>query len=223
MQEDNSLRDDKVMDKSAKSLSGRPRSAEVDRAILQAALELLAEVGYQAMSMEAIAARAGVGKATIYRRYASKEELVADAIESQFGEEEPIPDTGSLWEDLEFVISDILQTMLTDLGRQTIALIVSTASSSPQFAQIYYAKYIAPYRDEFVVLFDRAKARGEIKHSVDAGFFVDLVSGSIFYAMTFKPEPEAIEAHIRRVMNFAVVGAVPELNYPPKHQASGSN
>lgn len=201
------------MNKCAKNLSGRPRSAAADRAILQATLDLLAEVGYQAMSIEAIAARAGVGKTTIYRRYSSanasiKEELVADAIESRFGEdEEPIPDTGSLWEDLEFVINDILQTMLSDLGRQTIALIVSTASSSPQFAQIYYAKYIAPHRDEFATLFDRAKARGEIVQDVDAEFFLDLVGSSIFYALTFKTEPASIEAHIRRVMHLAVTGS----------------
>jgi len=211
------------MNKSAKSLSGRPRSAEVDQSILQAALELLAEVGYQAMSMEAIATRAGVGKATIYRRYASKEELVADAIESRFGEEEEIPDTGSLWGDLEVVIDDIIQTMLSDLGRQTLALIISTASSSPQFAQIYYAKYIAPHRDALAVLFERAKARGEIEHDVDAGFFLDLVGSSIFYALMFKPEPEAIEAHIRRVMNFAVAGADLESHHSSQHHTSGSN
>lgn len=193
------------MSKCARNLSGRPRSAAADRAILQATLDLLGEVGYAAMSIEAIAARAGVGKATIYRRYASKEELVADAIESRFGEEEePIPDTGSLWEDLELVIKEIVETMLSDLGRQTMALIVSTASSSPQFAQIYYTKYIAPHRDEFVTLFDRARARGEITHSVDAGFFLDLVGSSIFYALVFKPDAAAIEAHIRRVIRLAI-------------------
>lgn len=193
------------MSKCAKNLSGRPRSAAADRAILQATLDLLGEVGYAAMSMEAIAARAGVGKATIYRRYASKEELVADALESQFGEEEePIPDTGSLWDDLELVIGEIVETMLSDLGRQTMALIVSTASSSPQFAQIYYSKHIEPYRDEFAMLFDRAKSRGEITHSIDSGFFLDLVGGSIFYVLMFKPDEAAIEAHIRRVIRLAI-------------------
>lgn len=195
------------MNKAAKNLSGRPRSAEVDQAILQATLDLLAEVGYQAMSIEAIAARAKVGKTTIYRRYSSKEELVADALESRFGEEEePDPDTGNLWDDLEVIISDIVQTTVSDLGRQTIALIVSTASSSSQFAQIYYTKYIAPHRDTLEVLFERAKARGEIEHHVDAGFFLDLVASSIFYALMFKSNPESIEAHLRRVMHFAIVG-----------------
>lgn len=201
------------MNKGAKNLSGRPRSAEADQAILQATLDLLGEVGYQAMSIEAIAARARVGKTTIYRRYSSKEELVADALESRFGEEEePDPDTGNLWDDLEIIISDIAQTTASDLGRQTIALIVSTASSSPQFAQIYYAKYIAPHRVTLEVLFERARTRGEIEHPIDTGFFLDLVASSIFYALMFKPEPEAIEAHLRRVMHFAVVGTDPVSN-----------
>jgi AcrR family transcriptional regulator len=206
MAECNSLSDDEEMSKSTKSGIGRPRSIEADQAILQATLSLLAEVGYQSMSIEAIAARAGVGKATIYRRYSSKEELVADALESQFGEEEPIPDTGNFWQDLEAVIGNVIEATLTDLGRQTIALIISTASSSPQFAQIYYSKYIAPHRDALAVLFDRATQRGEIERSIDAEFFVDLVASSILYAIMFKPTLSAIESHIRRVVNLAIQG-----------------
>ena len=65
-----------------KKSRGRPRSSASHQKILKAALQLLAEVGFEAMSIEAIATRAGVGKTTIYRRYSSKDELVADAIES---------------------------------------------------------------------------------------------------------------------------------------------
>jgi AcrR family transcriptional regulator len=79
---------------------GRPRSVESHQAMLQATLELLAEVGFDGMSIDAIAARAGVGKTTIYRRYVSKEELVADAIES-VREEVVIPDTGNLQDDID--------------------------------------------------------------------------------------------------------------------------
>jgi len=74
---------------------GRPRSTQSHRAILQAILELLAEVGFERMTIDAIATRAGVGKTTIYRRYNAKVELVADAIES-LREEVVIPDTGTM-------------------------------------------------------------------------------------------------------------------------------
>ena len=75
---------------------GQPRSAEADEAILQAALELLAESGYRSLTMERVRERSGVGKATIYRRYGSKEELVAAAI-VHLNSDIPLPaDTGSL-------------------------------------------------------------------------------------------------------------------------------
>ena len=82
---------------------GRPRSAQSHQAMLQATLELLAEVGFDALSIEAIALRASVGKTTIYRRYKGKAELVADAIE-QVRETVVIPDTGNFWNDLDQLI-----------------------------------------------------------------------------------------------------------------------
>src|SRR5580692_8228821 len=79
---------------------GRPRSAEADRAILAATADLLAERGLAAMSIEEIAARAGVGKATIYRRWSSKGLLALDAFVDSFREQQPQPDTGTLRGDL---------------------------------------------------------------------------------------------------------------------------
>jgi AcrR family transcriptional regulator len=124
-----------------KKSPGRPRSAESHQAILQATLELLSEVGFDAMSIDAIAARAGVGKTTIYRRYSGKEELVADAIES-LRQDVVIPDTGHLWSDLDALIENASQITLSPLGRQTIAMIISSASSNAHFAQIYWTKYL---------------------------------------------------------------------------------
>jgi AcrR family transcriptional regulator len=119
---------------------GRPRSTQSHQAILRATLELLAEVGFDAMSIEAIAAHAGVGKTTIYRRYTCKEELVADAIEN-VREEVLIPNTGNLWGDIDALIENAAQITLSPLGRQTVAMIISSASSNSQFAQIYWTKY----------------------------------------------------------------------------------
>src|SRR6476620_10356561 len=79
---------------------GRPRSQEADRAILTATVELLAERGLAAMSIEEVAARAGVGKTTIYRRWPSKGLLALDAFVGSFREEQPLPDTGTLRGDL---------------------------------------------------------------------------------------------------------------------------
>lgn len=187
------------MSESVKNSPGRPRSVRSHQAILKAALDLLAEVGYERMSIEAIAARAGVGKPTIYRRYSSKEELVADAIES-LREEISIPDTGSLWSDLDLIIESAARTTLTPLGRQIKALILSTASSSPQFAQVYWAKYLQPRRQAFRVVIERAKTRNEIQADADSDLIFDLMSGAMLYAQIFPPASEPWEAHIRRAL-----------------------
>jgi AcrR family transcriptional regulator len=180
---------------------GRPRSVQSHQAMLRAALELLAEVGFNAMSMDAIAARAGVGKTTIYRRYASKEELVADAIEN-VREEIILPDTGTLWGDIEALIQNAAQITLSPMGRQTVAMIINSASSNPQFAQIYWTKYLNPRRKTFAIVLERAKARNEIRANLDPDLVFDTMSGIMLYALIFPPTSESWTTYIRRVLNF---------------------
>ncbi|MEH1802310.1 MAG: TetR/AcrR family transcriptional regulator [Nostoc sp.] len=193
------------MSKQINSTSGRPRSIYADQAILQATLDLLAEVGYENMSIEAIASRAGVGKTTIYRRYTSKEELVADAIES-LRDDLAIPDTDSFWGDMDILINNAAKKIDSPLGRQTLALIISTASSNPQFAEVYWTKYTKLRREAFSKILERAKSRGEIHKNADVDLIIDLVSGSLYYALIFKPTTEPVEAYMRRTMNLLMKG-----------------
>jgi AcrR family transcriptional regulator len=183
-----------------KKLPGRPRSIQSDRAILQAALELLAEVGFDRMSIDAIATRAGVGKSAIYRRYASKEELVADAIES-VREEMAIPDTGNLQGDIDAIIENAAQITLTPLGRQTVAAIVSSASSNPKFAEIYWTKYLQPRRKTFAIVLERAKDRNEISEDLDSDLVFDMMSAIMLYALIFRPTFEFWSTYVRRAVN----------------------
>ncbi|MBN3944016.1 MAG: TetR/AcrR family transcriptional regulator [Nostoc sp.] len=193
------------MSKQINSTSGRPRSIHADQAILQATLDLLAEVGYESMSIEAIASRAGVGKTTIYRRYTSKEELVADAIES-LRDDLAIPDIGSFWGDMDILIKNAAKKIDSPLGRQTLALIISTASSNPQFAEVYWTKYTKLRREAFSEILERAKSRDEIHKDADVDLIIDLVSGSLYYALIFKPTTEPVEAYMRRTMNLLLKG-----------------
>ncbi len=188
------------MDDVSKKSPGRPRSAKAHQAMLQATLELLAEVGFEAMSIEAIAARAGVGKTTIYRRYSNKEELVADAIESM-REEVLIPNTGKLWSDIDALIENAAQITLTPLGRQSVAMIISSASSNSGFAQIYWTKYLQPRRQAFAVVIERAKARSEIQQDLDPGLVFDVMSGIMLYALIFQPTSESWTVYIRSALN----------------------
>ncbi len=167
--------------------------------MLKASLELLAEVGFEAMSIEAIATRAGVGKSTIYRRYSNKDELIADAIES-LREEVLIPDTGTLWSDMDALIENAAQITLTPMGRQAVAMIVSSASSNPEFAQIYWDKYLQPRRQAFEIVIERAKERSEIPANLDSGLVFDTMSGIMLYALIF-PSTESWAAYIRRALS----------------------
>jgi AcrR family transcriptional regulator len=186
---------------------GRPRSKQSHQAMLQATLEVLAEVGFNRMSIEAIAARAGVGKTTIYRRYSGKEELLADAIES-IRSEVIIPDTGCLDEDIEALIEQAANISLNPAGRQSVAMIMSSACSNAQFARIYWTKYLQPRRQAFAIVLERAKARGEISADLDPGLVFDAMSGIMLYALIFQPTAESWIDYIRRALKlFLTVNA----------------
>jgi AcrR family transcriptional regulator len=188
------------MSKTDQKLPGRPRSVQSHQAMLQATLELLAEVGFDGMSIDAIASRAKVGKTTIYRRYASKAELVADAIES-VREEITLPDTGNFQSDIDALIQNAAQITLSPLGRQTVAMIISSASSNSQFAQIYWTKYLEPRRNSFGLVLERAKVRNEIPTNLDSDLVFDMMSGIMLYALIFQPNPETWTIYVRHALN----------------------
>ncbi|MGL5794144.1 MAG: TetR/AcrR family transcriptional regulator [Waterburya sp.] len=188
------------MNKNQQKSPGRPRSAESHQAILAATLELLGEVGFEAMSIEAIAKRAKVGKTTIYRRYSSKEELVADAIESIRGDV-VIPNTGNFGQDLDELIENAAKISLSPIGKQTVTMIISSASSNSQFAQIYWTKYLEPRRQAFAIVLERAKARNEIRADLDPGLVFDTMSGIMLYATIFQPHNQSWTAYVRSALN----------------------
>jgi AcrR family transcriptional regulator len=191
------------MSDNPKKSNGRPRSIESDRAIWQATLELLAEVGFDRLSIEAIAARARVGKTTIYRRYNRKEELVADAIES-VRSEVIIPDTGTLASDLDALVEIAAQITLTPLGRRSVGSIVSSAASNPAFAQIYWERYLEPRRQAFAVVIDRAKARNEVNAAIEPSLVFDIMSGIMLYALIFPPSSESWVSYVRRASDLLI-------------------
>ncbi|MCU0532834.1 MAG: TetR/AcrR family transcriptional regulator [Hydrococcus sp. Prado102] len=188
------------MKETKKNSPGRPRSNQSHQAMLKATLELLAEVGFDGMSIDAIAARAGVGKTTIYRRYTSKEELVADAIEN-VREEITLPNTGNLQSDIDALVENAAQITLSPLGRQTVAMIIGNASSNPQFARLYWTKYLQPRRETFAVVIERAKARREISPDLDSNLVFDMMSGIMLYALIFQPNSESWTIYVRRAID----------------------
>ena len=157
---------------------GRPRSQEADRAILTATVDLLAERGLDGMSIEEVAARAGVGKATIYRRWPSKGLLALDAFVVSFAEQQPLPDTGTLRGDLVAALSAWVRAVTgTSMGRMLTGLIAE-AQYDPDLRAAWRDRVLEPLRAQYRIMLDRAAARGEIRLSVDQDVVLDLFFGS---------------------------------------------
>ena len=160
---------------------GRPRSAQAHKAILDATLELLAEEGFQGLSIEEVAARAGVGKTTIYRRWASKDELVIDAIrEVQI--DLSMVDTGNFRNDLVTLLKTAYQGMMAYplLGQLAIKFI-GEYQTNPEIFQVYLTQVLVPRFQQFRHMVEQAQARNEIRRDIDWTLVIELVSGSLYF------------------------------------------
>jgi AcrR family transcriptional regulator len=144
------------------SRGGRPRDPSRDGVIRAAILSLLAEVGYGALTMDAVAAEAGVGKATIYRRWRTKEDLVADTIAEISRAEVTPADTGSLEGDLRGMLHTIVSVVNGPTGAATQALL-STVPHNPALAAAFRDGPAGVWAQAFQQIFSRAESRGELR------------------------------------------------------------
>ena len=162
---------------------GRPRSAQADEAILQAALELMASDGYRALTMERVRERSGVGKATIYRRYGSKEELVAAAI-VHLNSDVPLPeDTGSIQGDFAATAQIVLAGAAKTGALTLMPRLLSEVVGEPEMHALFYEHLVEPRRRVVRGIVERAKARGEIRADVDTDLAIDLMVGPFVYRL----------------------------------------
>jgi AcrR family transcriptional regulator len=144
------------------SRGGRPRDPSRDGVIRAAILRLLADVGYGALTMDAVAAQAGVGKATIYRRWRTKEDLVVDTIAELHQMGAATPDTGSLEGDLRQLLHSLVSVVNGPLGAATLSLL-STVPHQPALAVAFRAGPIGVWRAAFDEVWERAEKRGEVR------------------------------------------------------------
>lgn len=149
-------------------------------AILVATLELVSEVGLAGLTMDAVASRAGVSKATIYRRWSSKEALLLDAWMSCVRRPEA-PDTGSLHDDLTAMFTGIGDQPLTDGDMQRVfPQMIAAAKVNPDVAEAYRA-FIAERRRPMRAVLERAVARGELGADLDLDLVHDLLVAPLLY------------------------------------------
>jgi AcrR family transcriptional regulator len=160
---------------------GRPRSAKAQKAILDATLELLAETGMSGLTVEGVAARAHVGKATIYRRWSSKLPLVVDAIATL--PQLPIPATGTLRSDLRQILGDLARILRSSLGR-VLPHLASERASDPAAHEVF-SRYVVARRRPLVAVVRHGIKRGELPANVDPEAVTDLFVGPIVNRLVF--------------------------------------
>lgn len=149
---------------------GRPRSEAAGQAIREAALELLVEQGYGGMSMEAIATRAGVGKATIYRRWSGKAELLVDALRSHQTMTIALPDTGDVRADATVILRSMQQAMDGEDGGILAAFAVEKFRH-PELSAEFHGAFVAERRAHMQAIVTAAIERGDLAADTD----IDLV------------------------------------------------
>ncbi|WP_239338217.1 TetR/AcrR family transcriptional regulator [Frankia sp. CiP3] len=152
---------------------GRPRDDSRDGAIRRATLQLLAEVGYDGVTMDRVATRAKAGKATIYRRWPSKVALVMDAITTITEQSVPIPDTGSFRMDMLAFISSFRDAIGDDRGR-IIAELVSEMPRNSELREALRNGLLAQRKTASDVIVHRGIVRGEISAEVDHTVLMEL-------------------------------------------------
>ncbi|MER7580325.1 TetR/AcrR family transcriptional regulator [Kitasatospora sp. NPDC097691] len=173
---------------------GRPRDAARDRALLGATLAVLAESGYGGLTTAAVAARAGVSTATLYRRWSSKEDLVVAAAAS-FAEEDPssLPGTGSLEGDLRVVLRDKAAAVTGESGRVMRALI-GEAAHNTALAEALIAALLEPVYRRVAEVVRCAVERGEIPPVEDAELLGEVVVGPVMSRFLLTPRlPEQVD------------------------------
>lgn len=178
------------------SKGGRPRSVQSQQAILDATLALLATEGFEAMSIEAIAARAGVGKKTIYRWWSSKEALVIDAIKNVQQMKNPVIDTGSLRDDLIALFRNTFQTWSSPDARGLLIELVGLMTTHPEVFQAYYDQVFASRLQQAIQVIQRAQAQGDVRQDLDATEILSLLAGPIWSHLLFNMNT-ALSAPIR--------------------------
>jgi AcrR family transcriptional regulator len=177
--------------------AGRPRDAAREQAILDAAIQLLAEVGYEAMSIEAVAVRAKSSKATIYRRWPGKAELVADAMRRRTEPAlEDLPDTGSLRGDLLTLTQRMFDGMEGMDGGLMCGLAVAVRGDA-EFGRLLAAHTHEHKLRSVAEILSRAEARGELPPGADPNLILQVAPGVVlFHQMSGERLDRAFAEHL---------------------------
>ncbi|CAG7648068.1 HTH-type transcriptional regulator AqdR [Paenibacillus solanacearum] len=183
---------------------GRPRNVETEKSILSASYELLLENGFGAVTVEKIAERAGVSKATIYKWWPNKAAVVMDGFLSAASARLPVPETDSVLQDILDHVKNVTRFMTSPEG-QIIKELIGEGQFDSGLAEAYQTRYIQPRRLEARQLLERGVRHGELNEDLDIELSIDLLYGPIFYRLLVLGDP--IDDHyVERLVSYSFAG-----------------
>ncbi|WP_250281829.1 MULTISPECIES: TetR/AcrR family transcriptional regulator [unclassified Frankia] len=178
---------------------GRPRDTRRDEAIISATLHTLADYGFAGLSMEAVAARAGVGKATVYRRWPTKDALVVEAL-GTLADLSGGAQTGSLRDDLVAWLNTVRKHSIQTLAGRILPRLLAEKEEHPDLFEAYRRRVMAPVRDRVAALLRDGIVSGELSPDIDIDMIIDMLVGSVAYWQ--------YTGHLRDVSGSRITGVV---------------
>jgi AcrR family transcriptional regulator len=186
---------------------GRPRSERAERAIIDAALSVFAESGPEGLCIEQVAARAGVGKATIYRRWPGKEDLLLDAIGTL---QAPLPQPPglSVREDLVMVLSAMRDSIADPRRAREFALLLGEGAKYPRLMARYVETMLEPRREVIRSVLRRGVASGELRAGTDVEAALFMLTGAVIARGKYDPGSMP-PGYVERVVDELLLGLTP--------------
>jgi AcrR family transcriptional regulator len=205
----------------AKRLPGRPRSEQARQAILRSTSRLLQRTGFAKLSIEAIAAHAGVGKATVYRWWPDKGALVVDAFASSAEDELHFPDSGSVFKDMSLQMNQFLAILRSRRGR-IVSAVIAGGQSDSHLMQAFRDRFLRPRRQEAYQTLRRGIDRGELPGKLDLDLLLDILYGAIYMRFLIRHD-ELSEGYIADVCRLVLNGATRNGPLTTARKVSASN
>ena len=184
---------------------GRRRSERSHRAILAATQELLVEGSYPELTIEGIAARAGVGKQTIYRWWPSKAALVLEAYLTGADAVPPPAERATVREDVRALLGWLIAVLAEPTGGRVVAGLVGDLQHDADLAEGFHRDVVPARREAMLAALERGRARGEIRANADLELAVDALHGAVFYRLLLSGEP-LDDAFAKRVADQVLAG-----------------
>ena len=184
---------------------GRPRSEHARQAIVRSTLTLLQHTSFPELTIEAIAAHAGVGKATVYRWWPSKGALVVDAFASTAEHKLHFPDTGSVYRDVALQMKQFLGILRTRSGR-IVAELLGAGQSDPDLLEAFRERFLRPRRQEAYKTLHRGIERSELPAKLDLDLVLDTLYGAIYMRFLIRHD-ELSESYVNEVCRLVLSSA----------------